>query len=329
MNDLTKRIAEIASNRCHQLGFLPDGDIFNVANDVGIEVAAELTDTIAMLEGQLEYHREGKLGQSSAVDFTEQIARQAADRANKLKLENNALRSELEETRKYADELTEHEGRKHERLAAILGRDDSLEECAKRIRAELEETKARLEAKEPKCPINPTANGFNYTVSYGGGIGPDVWDAQRNVSAVDIRDALNQCGDIVDSGSWIFSIEQNDYPEPNAVARILALESQCAKQKDAMDMMDAQIAALFWTSDDGSVQRDGAPEDADAPSLFCGAWSGLRKALSAPLDLTILPRMVEFLDKVTDCAIVTSEAVIDHDLSRQAHELFSELSPKL
>jgi hypothetical protein len=81
-----------------------------------------------------------------------------------------------------------------------------LEKALTELRDEME--------KEPKCPINPTANGYNYTVYYGGGDGPDVWDAEKNVFAVDIRDALAQCGEIVDEGDWIFSIQQNDYPEP-------------------------------------------------------------------------------------------------------------------
>jgi hypothetical protein len=52
---------------------------------------------------------------------------------------------------------------------------------------------------------------FDYTVNYGGGIGPDVWDASMQVSAIDIRDALAQAaGRVEEAGGWIYSIEQNE-----------------------------------------------------------------------------------------------------------------------
>lgn len=48
-----------------------------------------------------------------------------------------------------------------------------------------------------------------WTVTYGGGVGPDVWDATRVIKAVDIFDALSQATGIVDEGGWIISVEQN------------------------------------------------------------------------------------------------------------------------
>lgn len=55
-------------------------------------------------------------------------------------------------------------------------------------------------------------SGFDYTISYGGGIGPDVWDSIKDISAVDIFDAADQARGIAEeSGGWVFGIQQNDF----------------------------------------------------------------------------------------------------------------------
>lgn len=60
--------------------------------------------------------------------------------------------------------------------------------------------------------LKPTT-GFNYFVSYGGGIGPDVWDRELQIGAVDIQDAIAQAqGHIEECGGWIFQVSQEDYP---------------------------------------------------------------------------------------------------------------------
>ena len=56
---------------------------------------------------------------------------------------------------------------------------------------------------------------FKYLVCYGGGLGPDVWDAELEVEDSDIQKALQQAKDKLDSaediyGYQIFSIEQID-----------------------------------------------------------------------------------------------------------------------
>lgn len=54
---------------------------------------------------------------------------------------------------------------------------------------------------------------FNYNISYGGGIGPDVWDAEIQIGAVDIEDAIKQAkGCIEEAGGWVFMVSQEDYP---------------------------------------------------------------------------------------------------------------------
>lgn len=56
--------------------------------------------------------------------------------------------------------------------------------------------------------------GFNYCVSYGGGVGPDVWDREIEVSAVDIADAISQVsGRVKEECGWIFMVSQEDYPQ--------------------------------------------------------------------------------------------------------------------
>jgi hypothetical protein len=56
------------------------------------------------------------------------------------------------------------------------------------------------------------STGFNYLVSFGGGIGPDVWDKEMQLSAVDIADAVSQAqGRMEECGGWIFMVSQEDY----------------------------------------------------------------------------------------------------------------------
>lgn len=52
---------------------------------------------------------------------------------------------------------------------------------------------------------------ISYLVTYGGGLGPNVWDAELIVQAPDIRAALDQAEpQVLDAGGVIFSIEQED-----------------------------------------------------------------------------------------------------------------------
>lgn len=52
-------------------------------------------------------------------------------------------------------------------------------------------------------------HGFDYVVRYGGGSGPDVWDAEASIYAVDIHDALAQAkGHVEECNGWITEIYQ-------------------------------------------------------------------------------------------------------------------------
>lgn len=64
--------------------------------------------------------------------------------------------------------------------------------------------------KIPELPLTLEAKfNYRYLVTFGGGLGEDVWDKERIVGAVDIRDVLNQMEDLVaEMGGQIFSIEQ-------------------------------------------------------------------------------------------------------------------------
>lgn len=61
-------------------------------------------------------------------------------------------------------------------------------------------------------------NGYHYVVSYGGGTGPDVWDATKRIFAVDIHDALSQARVVEDDGAWITSVELETEPPAAAPA---------------------------------------------------------------------------------------------------------------
>lgn len=48
-----------------------------------------------------------------------------------------------------------------------------------------------------------------------GGLGPDVWEREAELSAVDFMDATRQAVFKADElGGRVVSLEQNDYPEP-------------------------------------------------------------------------------------------------------------------
>lgn len=51
---------------------------------------------------------------------------------------------------------------------------------------------------------------FKYTVYYGGGYGPDVWDREENIEAEGILEAARYAAAIAkEAGGWVFCIEQN------------------------------------------------------------------------------------------------------------------------
>ena len=56
---------------------------------------------------------------------------------------------------------------------------------------------------------------YEYLITYGGGIGPNVWDAEITVEAKTIREALDKAEKILDADEMrqdyvIFSIEEMD-----------------------------------------------------------------------------------------------------------------------
>lgn len=79
------------------------------------------------------------------------------------------------------------------------------------------------------------SQSFTYHISYGGGVGPDVWDAEMTLTAVDIADAIAQAnGRIEESGGWIFMVSQEDYPmttREKLEERTRTLERELAEAK--------------------------------------------------------------------------------------------------
>ncbi len=54
---------------------------------------------------------------------------------------------------------------------------------------------------------------YNYNALLQGGIGPDVWDKDLQISAVDMKDALNQAtGTAEEMGGHVVLLEQVDWP---------------------------------------------------------------------------------------------------------------------
>lgn len=54
---------------------------------------------------------------------------------------------------------------------------------------------------------------FDYLVLIIGGIGPDVWDKEENISAADFMDAAGQAQAKADEwGGQVVMLEQNDMP---------------------------------------------------------------------------------------------------------------------
>lgn len=60
------------------------------------------------------------------------------------------------------------------------------------------------------------------------------------------------------------------------------MERDLSTLRAVAGQMEKEISMLFWTTDDGETQRDGTPEDSDAPATFCKAWTELKRALNQP-----------------------------------------------
>jgi len=56
---------------------------------------------------------------------------------------------------------------------------------------------------------------YNYLALIQGGIGPDVWDKEMQISAVDFRDAANQATARAEAlGGHVVELNQNDWNAP-------------------------------------------------------------------------------------------------------------------
>lgn len=110
----------------------------------------------------------------------------------------------------------------------------------------------------------PRPGNFNYVISYGGGIGPDVWDKEMEISAVDINDAIAQaCGYVEDSGGWVFMVSQEDYPQSTRDQleeklhelrmRVAELEQQIESNPRAL-FVPTERAKQMWPSEMPSCQ---------------------------------------------------------------------------
>jgi len=101
--------------------------------------------------------------------------------------------------------------------------------------AEIAELREKLN--KPKGSRDPRPGDFNYVVSYGGGVGPDVWDSEMTISAVDISDAISQAiGQMEESGGWVFMVSQEDYPMTTREKLEEKLEQANARIKELEDV---------------------------------------------------------------------------------------------
>ena len=73
-------------------------------------------------------------------------------------------------------------------------------------------TPARVRVQRLVMPIE-----YNYLALIQGGIGPDVWDKEMQISAVDFRDAANQATARAEElGGQVVELNQNDWNVPIA-----------------------------------------------------------------------------------------------------------------
>lgn len=81
----------------------------------------------------------------------------------------------------------------------------------------------------------------NFYAFIQGGIGPDVWDRELQISAVDIQDALKQAmAEAEESGGFVTSVEQNDWRKPDLLANAVQVVESAQKA-----MTDAE-RLQFW-----------------------------------------------------------------------------------
>lgn len=90
---------------------------------------------------------------------------------------------------------------------------------------------------------------YNYLALIQGGEGPDVWDKEKQISAVDFADASGQAVDLAERlGGHVVELSQNDYPQPSKDARITQLEAELVearKDKERLDYLETQHASLY------------------------------------------------------------------------------------
>lgn len=80
--------------------------------------------------------------------------------------------------------------------------------------------------------------GYNYHILIQGGLGPDVWDRESKISAVDFRDACGQaCAEAEELGGQVVLVEQEDYPTPRDTQRMDWLEKTNFKPEDMIHLL--------------------------------------------------------------------------------------------
>jgi hypothetical protein len=100
---------------------------------------------------------------------------------------------------------------------------------------------------ERLLPEQPCA-GFKYLALIQGGIGPDVWDKEKEIFAADFIDAANQSTALAQElGGQVVSLDQNDYPQPEwRCFHCNAVFSDKAKAREHFGEMQFVDGAVKW-----------------------------------------------------------------------------------
>lgn len=135
---------------------------------------------------------------------------------------------------------------------------------------------------------------MRYAIFYCGGEGPDVWDKEDTIDAVDIDDALSQAHRFIeDNSGWIYSIEQFEYPSQSARHQLKLCEEHAATM--AKDF-DASLAVVQTERDSLRSQLQTAMEERDAT-----AKDAIKKLIDVKVLLSGEPKLpIHAIDIIND-----------------------------
>ena len=249
-----KRNEEIAERICTEHGYLPQGEIFEIAKHAAIAVTESLRAELAEARAQAE--TDHQKGLDARFGLAETIHQQNAQILS-LQAHNAKLREALGNASSVFDELD-----------TVTWNEDGCPVAYK----EPQEAANRLLASQPDNELRDRVEDLESKLLY------------AEADNAKLRDALNYVyyARLFPSGAKVE--EYLTFEWQKRIFDLLASRPDNElrdRVREVTSEMDRQIAALFWTSADGQTQVDGSPEDAEAPERFCEAWTKFRELLSS------------------------------------------------